>query len=326
MIRNRVRNAMNYLRRKYDKIFHGNCLVLLYHRVTVLDHDPQLLSVSPAHFDKQLNHLREQYHVLTVDEFNHHLQNHIRFPKNAVVITFDDGYADNLIQAVPVLEKYNMQALFYVATGTLGTSKEFWWDAIERIVLRNEIQPVEKEFFLSDNRYDLSNLNKEKRQSLYENLLPVLRRMRSVQREQKISELGLIFHSENGRESHRAMTFDELRKMYASNAAFIGAHTHLHPSLGSLDYEAQREEIMASKEILESELGIEIKHFSYPFGTIFDYNADTFRIVRDLQFDLVAANYPEAVSRVSNKHAFPRFLVRDWDEKEFALQMKSFSI
>lgn len=325
MIRNRIRNTLNYFRRKYDKLFHGNCLVLLYHRVTELDYDPQLLSVTPDHFDKHLNYLRQHYRVLTIQEFAHHLQNQIRFPKNAVLITFDDGYADNFLEAVPLLEKYNMQALFYVATGTLGTSNEYWWDAIERIVLRNTIQPNVKKFILHEHQYDLRNLTNEKRKTLYENLLPVLRRMSSSAREEKISELARIFQSEKGRASHRAMTFEELKQMHGSKAAVIGAHTHLHPSLAAIDYASQREEISTSKRILEEELGNEIKHFSYPFGTILDYNADTLRVVRELKFDLVAANYPEAVTRVSNPLAFPRFLVRDWDETTFAFQMKSFA-
>lgn len=323
--RHKVRNTLRKVRRKYDRIFHGNCLVLLYHRVADLETDPQLLSVSPVNFDAQLSYLREHYNVLSVDEFTRYLTSGLRFPAKSVLLTFDDGYADNVIHALPILEKHQLEALFYIATGTLGTSEEFWWDAVERIVLLSDVQPEEKEFELNSIRYDLQQLTNTKRDKLYNDLLPALRKTASQQRDAKIKELAGLFQSEQARSTHRAMTAEELKKMHASKSASIGAHTHLHPSLAALPYELQLEEIATSKRILEEILGGDVKHFSYPFGTVLDYNDHTLRIVKELKFELVAANYPEPVTGISDRHAFPRFLVRDWNVTEFAKQMKGFA-
>lgn len=311
-------------RKEYEKVFHGSCIVLLYHRVTNLETDPQLLSVSPANFDAHLSLLQEKYHLLTVEEFQYHLEHNIRFPANSVLITFDDGYADNYLEALPILEKHHAQALFYVATGTLNSDREYWWDAMERIVLLSETQPAAERFELNEAFYDLKDLGKEKRLQLYEKLLPELRRKKSIERENKIAELAELFNALQSRPSHRAMTFEELRKMSLSSAAVIGAHTHFHPSLGALNYQEQFEEIETSKRLLENLLEKKISHFSYPFGTVNDFNKDTLEIVSKLNFELVAANFPYLVNKKTNKHSFPRFLVRNWDKAEFEKQLKSF--
>jgi peptidoglycan/xylan/chitin deacetylase (PgdA/CDA1 family) len=323
-IKGKIKKVVSYAQKKYQKVFYGSCAVLLYHRVTQSQTDPQQLSVTPANFNAHLEHLKNNYHLLTIKEFQYYLENKKKFPKKSVLITFDDGYADNYLEALPILEKHTAQALFYIATGTLNTDVEFWWDAIERIVLLSDHKTEEEKYVLNGVEYNLSGLDNTKRFELYEQLLPALRVMNSSLREEKINELGRIFNSSQGRASHRAMTFEELKKMDLSNAAVIGAHTHLHPSLGALTYEEQLKEIETSKNILEQHLNKKITHFSYPFGTIKDFNADTLDIMKKMNFQLVAANIPYLVHKNTDQYSFTRFLVRDWNSGEFEKQMQSF--
>ena len=323
-IKGKIKKVVSYAQKKYQKVFYGSCAVLLYHRVTQSQTDPQQLSVTPANFNAHLEHLKNNYHLLTIKEFQYYLENKKKFPKKSVLITFDDGYADNYLEALPILEKHTAQALFYIATGTLNTDVEFWWDAIERIVLLSDHKTEEEKYVLNGLEYNLSGLDNTKRFELYEQLLPALRVMNSSLREEKINELGRIFNSSQGRASHRAMTFEELKKMDLSNAAVIGAHTHLHPSLGALTYEEQLKEIETSKNILEQHLNKKITHFSYPFGTIKDFNADTLDIMKKMNFQLVAANIPYLVHKNTDQYSFTRFLVRDWNSGEFEKQMQSF--
>lgn len=322
--RRQLRKYYGSLRKRYHKALYGSCRVLLYHRVTDLETDPQLLAVSPAHFDAQLGYLSREHTVLTIAEFENILRNKKRFPAGAILISFDDGYADNYLEALPILEKHKLQALFYVSTGTLETNNEYWWDAVERIVLLSDQQASESEIEINGEVFSLAPLDDASRSKLYESLLPKLRRMPSAPREEIIRKLEAIFGSEQPRPTHRAMTHEELKQMECSDAAVIGAHTHLHPSLGALDVEDQLAEIEQSKKILEKELGRAITHFSYPFGTVRDYNEDTLKVVRELGFEFVAANYPDVVNKHSHPLKFPRFLVRDWGLDEFKSHLKSF--
>jgi peptidoglycan/xylan/chitin deacetylase (PgdA/CDA1 family) len=308
-----------FLRRK-DMILHSGCAVLLYHRVTNLVTDPQLLSVSPEHFDVHMSYLKANYRVLTVEEFSEILLGKHRFPDKSVLVTFDDGYADNYLEALPILEKHRIQALFYVATGTISTCNEFWWDALERIVLLGESNGL-SEFLEIDGRIiDL----KTDAEQLYQSLLPVLRKLPSAVREEKLNQLAVIFNSLDGRLSHRALSWGELRLMHQSPSAVIGSHTHMHPSLGSLSVSEQENEVRQSKVLLERELGSVIEHFSYPFGTKLDFTYETIQICRNVGFRMVAANIPLCVNRKSNPFAFPRHLVRNWKFEDFKQNLDTF--
>jgi peptidoglycan/xylan/chitin deacetylase (PgdA/CDA1 family) len=324
ILKSKIKTTFLNVQKKYQKVFYGNCAVLLYHRVAHLENDPQLLAVSPENFDAHISLLKNKYTLITVDEFQFHLEHKKKFPENAVLITFDDGYADNFLEALPVLEKHKTQALFYISTGTLNTEKEFWWDAMERIILLSATQPSVDSFELNGSVYGLKDLNPEKRCRLYESLLPELRRMTSEKRDEKIVLLTSLFKSEEGRGTHRAMTFDQFKKMRMSKSAVIGAHTHLHPSLGALTYDEQFKEINTSKKIIEELTGEKVIHFSYPFGTNQDYNSDTLKIVKQLGFKTTAANYPAISHKHSDIFCFPRFLVRNWNTDEFGKNMKKF--
>jgi peptidoglycan/xylan/chitin deacetylase (PgdA/CDA1 family) len=105
--------------------------VLLYHRVTRLPFDPQWLAVRPERFEQQMRILREQFSPISVRELLGYLDKG-DLPRNAVVVTFDDGYADNLHEAKPILEKFDIPAMVFVATGNLGGKTEFWWDELEK--------------------------------------------------------------------------------------------------------------------------------------------------------------------------------------------------
>jgi peptidoglycan/xylan/chitin deacetylase (PgdA/CDA1 family) len=114
-------------------------VILLYHRVTELTTDPQLLAVTPQHFAEQLDVLRR----LAVPVKLADLVTGTAAARDAIAVTFDDGYADNLLEAVPRLRQFDTPATVYVATGTLDTRREFFWDELERIFLQPGVLPTE---------------------------------------------------------------------------------------------------------------------------------------------------------------------------------------
>lgn len=314
--------------RNFHKRFHhwlyGNCAVLLYHRVSNYSTDPQMLCVSPQNFNSHIDLLNQKYNLISIDELLKYFQSGKKIPRKSIAITFDDGYADNYLEALPILEKHNTQALFYIATGTLNTNKEFWWDAVERIILISNEKTNLETFQLRNKTYSLNTKNKTEKHILYESLLPEFRLMNPIEREEKINELSFIFNATKDRESHRALTFDELKLMSKSSSAIIGAHTHMHPSLAALDSKNQFHEIITSKNILEELLNKDIIHFSYPFGGSSNFNEETVNICKKLNFQMVAANFPAMSNKYSNKFYFPRFLVRDWDSIEFENKLNQF--
>lgn len=316
-------NRYKSIHKRYHHWLYGNCAVLLYHRVTNYSTDPQLLCVSPDNFDKQLKLVKQKYNCISIEELTDYLTSGKKIPRKSIAITFDDGYADNYLYGLPLLEKNNTQALFYISTGLLNTNTEYWWDAIERIVLLSKTSPVKNEFILKGTKYNLNEIVL-KRRLFYERLLAELRTMISSEREEKIAELAHIFSAQTHRQTHRSLSFEELKALHQSDCAVIGAHTHMHPSLAALSYEEQYNEIVTSKTILETILEEPIFHFSYPFGSNRDFNSDTVAVCKKLNFTTVAANYPGMVNKHSNKYYFPRFLVRDWDIETFERNLNIF--
>lgn len=313
------------LKKRTEQYLFGGCAVLLYHRVADLVSDPQLLAVSPENFKGQLEFLQSDYRILNSEEFEFYIVRKKRFPEKSVFLTFDDGYEDNYRNAMPILEKYNAQALFYIATGTINTSEEFWWDEVERILLnKNSVFPETIKFSLSKKELSFTTKTIDDRIRTYQALLPILRNLNFESRRLIIDHLNSVFGISMPRDGYMAMSNHELLLFSKSSSVVIGGHSVNHPSLAALEPEEQSKEILSSKIFLEELLGKKIFHFSYPFGTKYDFNKVTSDIVRKAGFKMAAANFPSLTNRSSDLFGFPRFLVRDWNIQMFSSQLKSF--
>ncbi|MDX1578555.1 MAG: polysaccharide deacetylase family protein, partial [Gemmatimonadota bacterium] len=122
--------------RRWRRLESGSAaLILAYHRVADLPADPNGLAVHPERFAGHLELLRRNYRPLPLRTLIRDLAEN-RLPERAVVITFDDGYEDNLTQARPLLARHDVPATVFVVSGQVGAGREFWWDELEQIVLR----------------------------------------------------------------------------------------------------------------------------------------------------------------------------------------------
>lgn len=323
MIKQFLGSSRRYLLNRLE----NPAIVLLYHRVTNLEHDPQLLAVHPDNFYEQINMLKKNYTLLRIDEFSELLLTKKRIPKNTVIITFDDGYADNLYEALPILESLNSQALFYITTSNINTNYELWWDELERIILHDNFPSDNIEIKTGINALCFSSSNAEERMDIYHALHPYLKYGRIEAREGILNQLRqLTGMTKCGRKTHRLLTTDEIKQLGESSAAIIGAHTHNHPALSVLSYKEQTEEIRRSRIILENALNKKIDHFSYPYGNKKDYNKDSLLACRELGFKIVCANYYGQAHSWTDVFQIPRILIRNWNRKDFKNHIsKSFS-
>src|SRR5215216_2800912 len=131
-----IKTAKTFSRWAQARIL-GGALILGYHRVEHLIHDEYEVSVTPQHFAEQMEILRKHAHPISLRELVQDLKKGSVQPRS-VAVTFDDGYADNLYQAEPILEKYSIPAMVFVCTGYAG--KEFWWDELVGLVTSSEAE------------------------------------------------------------------------------------------------------------------------------------------------------------------------------------------
>ncbi len=296
-------------------------IILIYHRVIELSSDPQRLCISPDHFREHMTYLKENYRILRFEE-PWAGQDGI-----GVVVTFDDGYADNFLEALPILEELNVPGAFFVSTGTIGTHKEFWWDELERLLLVGVDHPLSLHLELDSGRRTWPTGDTQQRRELYQDLHALILAMDVTTRESLLTQLrDWADKGEEGRFSHRAMTVTELRRLADSSMVTIGGHTMSHTLLSNLGEERQQEEILGSKKCLEGWLGRELTVFSYPFGGKGSFDARSVHLCGEAGYQKAAANWSGQAHRWTDPYRIPRQLVRDWDVRTFAAMMKRFEI
>lgn len=104
--------------------------ILMYHGVS--DGKDGTLFVTPRNFERQMRFLYEnRYKVISLDEYVNGVISGKTFPRKTVIISFDDGYLDNYVNAFPVLSRYGMPATIFLATALISKDKEYLnWDQI----------------------------------------------------------------------------------------------------------------------------------------------------------------------------------------------------
>lgn len=294
-------------------------IILAYHRVTRLPSDPHQIAVTPDNFRAHIDYLRQHCQCVRLEDDWAGL----RAP--AVAVTFDDGYADNLLQALPILEAAGVPATFFISTGHLGTRTEFWSDELERLICSDEARPAV--FVLQDAAYGGTwpSANREERLVLHDRLHRLMLAVGAQRRQDWLDQLRRwAGPAGSGGDAYRVLSRQELQSLAASPVATIGAHGVTHTPLAVVAEEEQRREIIDSKNALEALLGCEVADFAYPFGGAGQYDGTTRRLCREAGFRRAVTTLPGQVHRWTDPWQLPRQLVRDWDGRTFAARMERF--
>lgn len=308
-MKNIVKEVYYNLLKIKSRIFFGKpVLVTMYHRVSnivgdKLDH----LTVSNENFEKQLLYFKEKYQVLKLDEDWSSLK------KTGLVVTFDDGYADNIINALPLLEKYHIPATIFVTTLNISTKSEFWWDRLvfdyshckDTILLPNQKDTILKSDqnykYITNSVHVLTNEDKENWFLEFE----------------KLNEIPFF-----PRDAFRSLTKSELKILSEHPLITLGIHTHNHYSLGNLSYELQRQELLLSIKKIDELTTNAIQYLALPHGS---YNLNSLKIADELNLKgiLLANNYYSSSKNKESKK-INRILMPNITEKELVKYMNKF--
>lgn len=318
-------------------------LILCYHRVAEMPQSPRRLWVSPQRFAEQLDALTRHFVPLSLSELAERLRAG-KVPDKAVVVTFDDGYADNLWNARPLLERFGVPATVFVTTGLVGTDREFYWDELERLLLSETVtrgngetvkqgsEEAEKrgngegrgeqelclEMGGQVRRWRL--VTPEERLKAYHEIHDEMTSMPPEQREAILKQLRIWAGAdERGRSTHRLMTVEELATISRDGLVEIGAHTVNHPDLSALPPERQQWEIETSKRQLEEWLGRLIRWFAYPYGR---GSAVTRQLVQEAGFEAACSMSLGSTTNRSDPFWLPRIFVENWDGDELMRRLR----
>jgi peptidoglycan/xylan/chitin deacetylase (PgdA/CDA1 family) len=180
--------------------------------------------------------------------------------KPFAVITFDDGYRDNLTTGLPVFERLNAPMTVFVPTGMITRELYAWWLGIRQWIVKSDsvdVEPMGQRFICPDLASKVSTLRQitfwiGDNQSRADSLVPLFR-AHDIEMRQMVDRY--------------ALSEVELRRMATHPLVTIGAHTETHRFLASLSEKEARQELQGNKAWLEGLLDRKISYLAFPFGT-----------------------------------------------------------
>jgi len=125
----RVLKKIQYIDRMNENNHIAN--IVTYHRVN--NYDEESLTVQVDEFDRMMHQICSNYNVISLHTLIEQIKNKRAIEPKTVVITFDDGYKDNYQYAAPILDKYQIPATFFIASGYINTDKVFEWDRNSKV-------------------------------------------------------------------------------------------------------------------------------------------------------------------------------------------------
>jgi peptidoglycan/xylan/chitin deacetylase (PgdA/CDA1 family) len=234
----------------------------------------------------------------------------------------------------------------FVCTWAVG-QREFWWDALERLLLWPNTLPSALRILGPDGSPVEADLAEwavytpdaaeqhvrwlawepppTPRHALFWELWDRLHRCEVGPRARVLESLQTWAGGVGSVPRYRPLDREELKRLAKSPSIEVGAHTVSHTALSCLSSARQREEIVSSSSWLEGLTGRRPLAFSYPFGRSSDYGPETTRIVRESGFIQACANVHGTVSSGADPYQLPRVHVQDWTGEELLAKLSSWS-
>ena len=253
------------------KITKNKLRILTYHGISPL-------GVDPIEFEKQLKYISSHFECYWVSEIPKLLTNK-KSKKPSLIITFDDGFKNHFIKAMPLLEKYNIKATFYIPIDLAENQSFLWNHEIRCLLMMIEEGDLPKEI----------GIIKDKQKKYFEigRYIESLKKLNINERSSIQNDLRKKLKNANFSDwmmnEYQLMTVEDVRKV--SDLIEIGSHTLTHPILTTISDELLVKEIQESRYKLEKITGKQILSFCYPNG-----------IYSDKVLNVVEKNYPVAVS------------------------------
>lgn len=291
--------------------------IIMYHYVREIKNSkyPNIKGLEIQSFKEQLDYLKRHYNFITTEQLINSFDSKDKLPPKAVLLTFDDGYADHYKYVFPELEKRKLQGSFYIPAKTILDSRILDVNKIHFIlaVTSDQTSLIKKcfvyldkyrnEYHLESNDYYINKLAKPTRFDSAE----VVFFKRLLQKELNESLRNQILKSlfeetlnisESDFSKELYLSLDQLKSMI-DNKMHIGHHGYDHLWLDSLNANQQEYEISEGFKFL-SNLGVNMNYWSicYPYGA---YNSSVLSILNKYNCKLGFTTHVDVADTMSDK-------------------------
>jgi peptidoglycan/xylan/chitin deacetylase (PgdA/CDA1 family) len=281
--------------------------ILVYHRVND-ERDPFFPATPVDVFAGQMAYLASRFNVCRLDDALEGLRAG-RLPGRALVITFDDGYRDNYLNAFPVLARLGLPATILLATGVIGSDRVLWHDRVFAAFRETRREALEG-FVPDGGRLPLGTLAERlaAQREVLRHLWRVPDDRRTAEIDRLVERLGTADRTSI---PGLMLSWDEVRVMHAGGIGF-GAHTVSHPVLSMVPRARAVEEIRHSKETIECVLGAPVRAFAYPVGRRGDFTDETKQFLRETGYACALSTLPGVNG--SEQDPFELRRLSPWDD------------
>lgn len=305
--------------------------IVMYHYTRDLKHSryPEIKGLDTALFRAQLEYLKANFQIVTMEEVIAACQGETNLPEKAMLLTFDDGYIDNYTFAFPLLEEFGLQGSFFIPGKTFASHELLDVNKIHYILavadmsnlvadLKKEMEyyrgqeydyPPTEELFQTygvANRFDGEEVIFVKR--MLQTVLP--ERLRNRISSKLFTKYVGVTEEQLAYELY--MTKEQIRTM-KRHGMFIGAHGYDHYWLGNLPPEQMREDIALALDALDE--FIDRRHWvmNYPYG---NYSREVVRYIKS-QGACVGLTTEARAAQIGKDEALllPRFDCNDFPPK-----------
>lgn len=291
--------------------------ILIFHRVLSM---PDPVFPGEQHlqrFDQTLSWVRRWFQVIPLDDAVQRLQNGTLPPRSAS-ITFDDGYADNATNALPLLQRHGLTATFFVASSFLDGGR-MWNDTVIEAIRRFKGQVLD----LNSAGLGVHQVQTPTQQRVaIESLLSQIKYLDTAKRTEAVDT---IHRLAGNRPLPDDLMMSSLQVLQLHRAGMqIGAHTCSHPILASIADLAAQAEIADSKAVLESLVQCPVELFAYPNGRPGkDYLAQHVAMAKNAGFIAAVSTSPGVSTGAADMFQLPRFTPWDTEPLRYGLRMVS---
>ena len=278
---------------------------LIFHRV-LPGPDPLFpREMDRERFDRTMRAVVRAFRVLSLADAVRHLRQG-SLPARSLVITFDDGYADNEQIALPILQRHGLSASFFIATGFLDGGR-MWNDTVIECFRRCDVPHVDL------GAWGLGVLplaTPLQRRQAIDRLLPKIKYLDLAAREDALARLQAAL----GRPvlpDDLMMSHAQVRRLHAAGMG-VGGHTVRHPILTALTDAEAHHELAQGKAELEAIIDAPVLHLAYPNGgPDLDYDMRHVAMAQALGFEAAVSTATGVARAGDDLFQLPRFT--PWD-------------
>jgi len=317
------------LYRLFQLFYRKKIIILMYHGFSDTKKHKGIENYQGNHinielFRSQIKYIKENYNVISLNEYIKSCINNEKLPINSIIITIDDGYRSNYTLAFPILKEFDVSATIFLTTDFIENKNFLWVDRLgyainntKFIDLKLNIADEEFSFALDDYKGKMSCDKRIRRKLKSVDNVTIAKTIQQIEEKLNIK----LSEAQNVPSIYKPLDWNEILEILKTSKVNIGSHTHKHLILARYDNEVIQNDLSLAKRLIEKKTGIRTELFCYPNGSIGDFNDNTKLILKKLGYSCALTTVRGMNSNISDLYELKRFGVGNTDLKSFIMDI-----